>query len=193
MEVTAVTDGTETEVIGEKGHRHALIGTIQTFRVHGGRAYDMNDGGPPIPGNANTPNLLVGQMPRCRLDFTGDIDGDGKVDWLDGAKLLRERMPPIPTHYFDDKFPYLIHGKYKPEAEPRTTFRQSEKLVHDIALLTDYAPQVAFVGGWVYDGQDTGYPCEDKVNVSMGGYEGLKHLLRQGAEIRRQYHARCEL
>jgi hypothetical protein len=180
MEITAFTDGTETEIVGAKEHRHALIGTVQTFRVHGGRSYDMNDDGPRISGNENTPNLLVGQTPRCRLDFTGDADGDGTVDWLDGAKIVRARMPPIPTHYLDDKFTYLIHGKYKPEAHPRTTFGQSEKLVHDVAMLTDYAPQVAFLGGWVYDGQDTGYPCEDKVNESLGGYEGLKRLMQQG-------------
>jgi hypothetical protein len=180
LEVTAFMDGMEVEIAGEPGHRHARLGTGQTYRVHGGRSYDMNDGGPRISGTANTPNLLVGQTPRCRLDFIGDLDNDGSVDWLDGAKLLRGRMPPIPTHYFDDKFLYLINGKYKTEAEPRTTFAQSETLIHDVAMLTGRTPQVAFVSGWVYDGQDTGYPCEDKVNESMGGYQALKHLMQQG-------------
>ncbi len=180
LEVTAYSDGAETEITGEPGYRHARIGTVQTYRVHGGRSYDMNTEGPPVRGNGNTPNLPVGQTPRCQLDFVGDIDGDGAVNWLDGARVLRARMPAIPTHYFDDKFLYLVGGKYKPEKLPRTTFRQSETLVHDIAMLTDYAPQVAFVGGWVYDGQDTGFPCEDKVNESMGGYEALKHLLAEG-------------
>ena len=55
------------EIAGEPGHRHALIGTVETYRVHGGRAYEMNNLGPPVAGNENTPNLLVGQMPRCRL------------------------------------------------------------------------------------------------------------------------------
>jgi len=143
----------------------------------------MNDEGPRVAGNENTPNLLVGQTPRCHLDFFGDVDGDGLVDWLDGAKLIRQRMPPIPTHYFDDKFLYMIGGKYKPEKEPRTTFALGERLIHDIAMLTDYAPQVAFVGGWVYDGQDTGYPSEDKINDSMGGYDALIHLLRAGPQF----------
>jgi len=180
LEVSAFMDGLQLEIAGQPGHRHARIGTVETYRVHGGRAYDMNDLGPPIVGNEHTPNLLVGQMPRCRIDFFGDVDGDGSVNWLDGAKLIRQRMPPIPTHYFDDKMLYMIGGKYKLEKEPRTTFAQSEQLIRDVAMLTDYAPQVALVGGWAYDGQDTGYPAEDKVNESMGGYDGLMHLIKSG-------------
>jgi Endo-alpha-N-acetylgalactosaminidase len=180
LEVNAFMDGMPLEIAGEPGHRHARMGTVETYRVHGGRAYDMNDLGPAIASNESTPNLLVGQMPNCHLDFFADIDGDGTVDWVDGEKLLRERMPPTPTHYFDDKLLYMIAGKYKLEKEPRTTFAQSEKLIKDIAMLTDYAPQVALVGGWANDGQDTGYPAEDRVNSSMGGYDGLMHLIDMG-------------
>lgn len=38
---------------------------------------------------------MVEQTPACRLDFVGDLDGDGAVDWLDGAKLVHGRMPAI--------------------------------------------------------------------------------------------------
>jgi Endo-alpha-N-acetylgalactosaminidase len=183
MEVSAFMDGMDLEIAGENGRRHARMGTVETYRVHGGRSYEMNDLGPRIAGNENTPNLLVGQTPRCRMDFFGDVDGDGTVDWLDGAKVVRQRMPPIPTHYFDDKLLYMIGGKYKLEAEPRTTFAQGEQLVRDIAMLTDYAPQVALVGGWDYEGQDTGYPAEDKVNDSMGGYDALLHFISTGPKF----------
>lgn len=180
MEVSAYMDGTKIGVTGTNGYHHASLGTVQVYRVHGGRGYNMNNGGPKIKGNEYTPNLLVGQQPRCRLDFAGDYDGDGKTDWVDGARLIAARMPPIPTSYFNDKFIYLIGGKYKPEKYPRTTFLQSEKLVHDIAMLTDNAPQVPLISGWVYDGQDTGFPSEDSVNESLGGYEALMHLFSQG-------------
>jgi hypothetical protein len=180
LEVSAFMDGMAVEIVGEPGHRHARIGTVEVYRVDGGRAYEMNDLGPPIAGNENTPNLLVGQTPRCRLDFFGDLDGNGSVDWVDGEKVLRQRMPPIPTHYFDDKLLYLIAGKYKLEKEPKTTFAQAETMIREVAMLTDYAPQVVLVGGWAYDGQDTGYPAEDKVNESMGGYGGLMHLINSG-------------
>ncbi|MDP9080004.1 MAG: endo-alpha-N-acetylgalactosaminidase family protein [Bacteroidota bacterium] len=180
MEVSAFMDGTKIAISGGSGHHHASIGTTQVYRVHGGRSYDMNDGGDRVKGNDETPNLLVGQQSRCRLDFTGGRHKNGAVDWLDGARIVAARMPASPTSYFNDRFVYLIAGKYKPDKEPRTTFEQSEKLISDIAKLTDYAPQLPLISGWVYDGQDTGFPSEDKVNESLGGYEGLKKLISDG-------------
>ena len=180
MEVTAFMDGTKIAITGREGRRYASIGTIQVYRVHGGRSYNMNNGGEDVKGNEHTPNLLVGQQSRCRLDFTGDYDHNGTIDWLDGAKIVAARMPAAPTKYFDDKFIYLIGGNYKADKEPRTTFKQSEALIADIAAQTDYAPQLPLISGWVYDGQDTGFPSEDKVNERLGGYEGLMHLMAQG-------------
>jgi hypothetical protein len=180
MEVSAFMDGTKIEITGGNGHHHARIGTTQVYRVHGGRSYDMNDGGDRVTGNDKTPNLLVGQQSRCRFDFTGGRKNNGTVDWLDGARIVANRMPASPSAYFNDRFIYLIAGKYKPQKEPRTTFEQSEKLMSDIAHLTDYAPQLPLISGWVYDGQDTGFPSEDKVNESLGGYEGLKKLISDG-------------
>lgn len=180
MEVSAFMDGTQIEISGKSGFHHAKIGTIQVYRVHGGRSYDMNDGGERVKGNGQTPNLLVGQQSRCRFDFTDDRDNNGAVDWFDGASILARRMPKSPTDYYSDKFIYLIAGKYKSEMKPRTTFKQSERLISDIAKLTDYAPQVPLISGWVYDGQDTGFPSEDKVNETLGGKEGLKNLIKSG-------------
>jgi hypothetical protein len=174
MEVASFMDGTETSVVAEEGQRTARIGTIKVHRVHGGRCYNMNDGADAVCGTDRTPNLLVGQPSRCRLDFYRVEEP--AVPWFPAAKLLRARMPATPTRYFDDKFLYLIAGKNKTEAEPRTTFAQSRQLVQDIARLTDDAPQVAYLSGWVYDGQDTGYPSEDVVNASLGSYEDLMKL-----------------
>jgi hypothetical protein len=174
MEVTSFMDGTETSVAESDGKRSARIGTIKVHRVHGGRCYNMNDGGDPVCGTEKTPNLLVEQASRCRLDFYRVEDA--AVPWFPAAKLLRARMPPTPTDYYGDRFLYLIAGKSKTEPTPRTTFAQGRQLIQDIARLTDNAPQVAFISGWVYDGQDTGYPSEDVVNASLGSYEELMRL-----------------
>ena len=175
MEVSAFMDGTETSVAVVGAQRSARIGTIQVHRVHGGRCYNMNNGGDAVCGSAHTPNLLVAQPSRSRFDFYR-VD-EPAIPWFPAAKLLQARMPLRPTTYFDDKFLFMIAGKMKIEPEPRTTFAQSAKLIRDIARLTDYAPLVAYISGWVYDGQDTGYPSEDVVNASLGSYEQLMKLM----------------
>jgi hypothetical protein len=181
MEVTAFMDGTETSIAAVEGQRSARIGTVQVHRVHGGRCYEMNDGKDAVCGNAQTPNLLVEQQSRCRLDFY-KVD-DPQAPWFPAAKLLRARMPLRPTDFFDDKLLFMIAGKQKTEPEPRTTFAQSKQLIGDIARLTDYAPQVAYISGWVYEGQDTGYPSEDVVNASLGSYDELMKLIEESRPL----------
>ncbi len=178
MEVQSYMDGTETEISGAPGARLATLGTDQVYRVHGGRCYNMNDGGDPVCGTPTTPNLLVGQTPTTRLDFFTVSNPD--QPWLDGAKLLAARMPPPPDRSYGDKLAYIIAGKNKTEAKPRTTFAQSAALIAKVAQLTDHAPQIAYISGWVYDGQDTGYPSEDKVNESLGTYDELRALMARG-------------
>ena len=108
QEVTAFMDTTELTVTGENGHRRASLGTVKRHRVNGSLSYDMNagPGAPRVFGNEHTPNLLIDQTPACRLDFLGVAEDGRAPDWLDAAKLVRSRMPEIPTHYYDDKFVY---------------------------------------------------------------------------------------
>ena len=181
LEVTAFMDGTETLIAAVDGVRRARIGTIQVHRVHGGRCYEMNDGNDAVCGYGQTPNLLVEQQSRCRLDFYRVEDPQSP--WFPAAKLLEARMPQRPTDTFDDKFLFMIAGKQKIESDPRTTFVQSRKLIGEIARLTDYAPQVAYISGWVYEGQDTGFPSEDVVNPSLGSYYDLMKLMEDSRSI----------
>ncbi len=91
-------------------------------------------------------------------------------------------MPASPTQFFSDRFLYIVAGKKKIEPNPRTTFAQSSQLIRDVAMLTDSAPQTVFISGWDYDGQDTGYPSEDKVNSSLGTDEDLRKLIEDGKQ-----------
>jgi hypothetical protein len=173
-EVLSYMDTTELAV----ENRQAMLGTVKTWRVNGGLSYDMNLG-PNTPrnsGNRTTPNLMVGGRPLCRLDFSGDFDHNGVVDWLDGAKLVRERMPAIPTHYYDDKLLYMIHCDEPTWAKPQATFGESEKIVQKVAMLTGGAPQDVYLWGWQYRGKDTGYPAVAEVNKRLGGLEGFVKL-----------------
>ncbi len=173
-EVTSYMDTTELAV---ENHQ-ATLGTVKTWRVNGGRSYDMNTGPntPRIAGNGSTPNLLVGGLPLCRLDFAGDFDHNGVVDWLDGVKMVREKMPAIPTHYYDDKLMYMIDCDEPKLPKPRATFAESAKIIQRVASLTGGAPQDVYLWGWQYRGKDTGYPAVAEVNKRLGGFDGFVKL-----------------
>jgi hypothetical protein len=180
-EVLSYMDTTELAV---ENHQ-ASLGTVKTWRVNGGLSYDMNTG-PNTPrnsGNASTPNLMVGGRPLCRLDFTGDFDHNGAVDWLDGAKLVRARMPEIPTHYYDDKLMYMIRNDEPKFPKPRATFAETERIIQQVASLTGGAPQGVYLWGWQYRGKDTGYPAVAEVNKRLGGFEGFVKLRDDAAAI----------
>jgi hypothetical protein len=183
QEVTAFMDGTALEVAGTEGHRRASLGTTQTYRVNASGCYDLNlDPGQDSLncGKRQTPNLLVGQQSSCRLDFIADVDGNGTVNWLDGAKSVRERMPRIPNHYYDERIAYGIHCDEPHFEKPGATFEQSEELIRKVAALIDNSPQVVHLWGWQYRGKDTGYPAVAEVNQRVGGYDALMHLMEQG-------------
>jgi hypothetical protein len=137
-----------------------------------------------ICGNEKTPNLLVGQKSACRLDFLPAKTGKAEQDWLDAAKLVRERMPKIHSHYYDNRLLYAIHCDEPTWEKPKATFEQAEKLIRDFAILTDYCPQVAHLWGWQYRGKDTGYPAVAEVNQRIGGYDGLMRLLEAGPKYK---------
>lgn len=86
-EVESPSDATELAV----DHHQARLGTLKVWRLRG-----------------EAENRLIGGRPLCRLDFAGDIDRNGAVDWLDGAKLVRTRMPQIPSHDEDGKVLYEV-------------------------------------------------------------------------------------
>ena len=174
MEVTAFMDGTETEVVEVGGHRSSRTGTIPGIECMAAVLRDERRSRCGLR-NTSDSDLKVGQQSRSRLDFY-KVE-DPRRRGLRRQKLLRARMPLRPTRYLDDKFLFLIAGRMKIEPKPRTTFAESRKLILDIARLTDYAPQVAYISGWVYDGQDTGYPSEDVVNPSLGTYHQLTKLI----------------
>jgi hypothetical protein len=184
-EVTAFMDTTELAVDGEPGHRRAKLGTIKVYRINGSVAQDMNTGGdnPRVAGNDKTPNLLVGQRSMVRLDFIADFDGNGVVDWLDGAKFTRAHMPPIPTHYFDDKFQYSVHSDEPKFPKAGATFAETEKIVRQVANLTAFNPQTVYLWGWQYRGKDTGYPAVDQLNPRVGTYDELQQLIAHGREV----------
>ncbi len=140
---------------------------------------EVHAGGQQIDNRA-TPNLLIEQKSACRLDFLALAAGASSVDWLEGARLVRSRMPAIPTNYYHGKLVYGIRCDEPRFEKPSATFEQCEQMIQDIGSLTDRSPQIAHLWGWQYRGKDTGYPALAEVNPRIGGPERLRKLLANG-------------
>lgn len=184
QETTAYMDGTTLAVTGQEGTRSAAMGTVKVHRVNGSGCYDLNlgRGAPRDCGNQNTPNLLVEQQSSCRLDFMA-VTGDPARAWIAAGKLVRGRMPEIPTHFYDDKYVYGIRCDEPLFPKPSATFEQCREIIARVAALTDNSPQVVHLWGWQFRGKDTGYPAVNVVNERIGGYDGLMRLMEQGGAL----------
>jgi hypothetical protein len=184
QETTSYMDGTTLAVTGDATSRGAAMGTIKVHRVNGSACYDLNleRGAPLNCGNQKTPNLLVGQPSTCRLDFL-PIKGDPAKAWIAAGQLVRDRMPAIPTHFYDDKYVYGIRCDEPLFPAPSATFEQCHAIVRRVAALIDHSPQVVHLWGWQFRGKDTGYPAVNVVNERIGGYDGMMRLMEQGEAL----------
>jgi hypothetical protein len=184
MEITAFNDGTELKVEKRENVKRAVIGTVKTHRVDGSSWCNSNDDNLTlIYGNENTPNLIVGQKSSCRLDFVGDYDRNGRVDWLDGAKVIHSRMPKLRNDYYDDKIVYRIGCDLPGLDKPNYTFAEVAQLVKNVASLIDYNPQIVYIGGWSFEGRDTGYPAVNILGHRLGGYDAYLKMKEDAEKV----------
>lgn len=184
QETTAFMDGTLLSVLAEAPGRTARMGTTKVHRVDGSGCYDMNlgRGAPKSCGNQTTPNLLVEQKSSCRLDFLEPVAGRSAT-WLDGARLVRARMPAIPNRFYDDKFIYGIRVDEPRFPKPSATFEQCEQIIREIHSLTDGSPQLVHLWGWQFRGKDTGYPAVNVVDERIGGYDGMMRAMQNAKPL----------
>ncbi len=160
MEVQGYLCNTQLEVSDKNEQKRATMGVKSYYRVKG----------------ESITSLLVEQNEICRLDFIGDYDRNNNSDWLDAAKVMRDRMPLIPTHYYDNRMVWIISGQQGRAEKPAITFQAIEKVIRKINMLTNGIKQAVYISGWTEGGHDTGYPNITKLNVKMGGLPGLQQL-----------------
>ena len=171
VEIQGFRNKTVLDVVNRNGNNRAMIGSFTPHYERGG---------------AGTPDLLVDPNPICRIDFGGDYDGNGEVNWLDAAKMVRDRLPPIPSHFFDDKYPWIIMGQEMLRPKTAATFTEMETLTKRISNLIDHNPQICYIAGWCQGGHDTAYPNITKINEMLGGERGFFNFQN---DARRMYNA----
>lgn len=167
MEVLGYLCPTMLKIQGGEHNKYATAGVKGVYRVKGG---------------LKTPDILVNQNELCRLDFTQDYDNNRKIDWLDAAKSVRDKMPKIPTHYFDDKFVWIVSGQAGRSPQPTMKFFDITRLIKKIYYLTDGCPQELYISGWTEGGHDTAYPNVTMLNQKMGGMNGFLNLKKEAVK-----------
>ncbi|KAA2260673.1 hypothetical protein F0L68_19955 [Solihabitans fulvus] len=168
LELQGYLDETFASVYGSAPNLHYTAGVGAQYRVRGG---------------STTPNILVNQPQIARLTFAGDYDRDGAVTWLDLAKTMRDQAPAIPSHYYDDKFVYMIEGQHGHDGTVNYTFDQAQRLAARISNLVDGNPQVQQMAGIFQGGHDTVEPNHTQINSALGGLSGFKTAQANAANL----------
>jgi hypothetical protein len=109
--------------------------------------------------------------------------GAAALTWLDGAKLVRARMPEIPNHSYNDKFIYGIRTDQPTFPKPSATFEHCEEIIRNVHALTGGSPQLVHLWGWQFRGKDTGYPAVNVVDERIGGYDGMMRLMERAKPL----------
>jgi len=113
----------------------------------------------------------------CKIALLDDLNGDGRIDWKDGATWLRTQIPDANPLY-DDTFMYKIFCALPPD-RVYATFDQCLEMIEKINSLTNGAKQIVYLVGWQHGGHDDKYPDLSVVNARLGGGEKLIDLVEE--------------
>ena len=112
--------------------------------------------------------------------LTTDVNGDGRVDWMEAALWHRKLFPEPNRQYAGPTHIYkIINAWGPPDNNPITSFEECLPIIKSIAEITGGLPQLVFLVGWQYEGHDTGYPSLDRANPDVGGPEKLRWLAKE--------------
>ena len=141
--------------------------------------YKLEEFGTVIP--VTDPKYLLKVQDSCKLSIliAGDYDRDGEVSWIDGTKLVRDKINAVPNPYYKDLTFIRTMVDRKGGTEEELTFDQVLDRIKEFAAQTDSAAGVMYLLGWQYTGHDTGYPSVAVVNENLGGYDHLVNLIRE--------------
>jgi hypothetical protein len=171
-------------VVNVSERRGIKYGTFSTVLMHRLKGYDLYEFGTVIP--AKDPRYYLKVQDSCNLTVTvgGDYDKDGRVDWVDGAKMVRKDIQAVPNPFYKDQTFVRAFLSRKGGTQENISFDSILHRIQQFAARTDSAPYVVYLLGWQYRGHDSGYPSTDSVNHSLGGYSALVHLITEA----RKYH-----
>jgi len=128
------------------------------------------------------PDGKVVALPEAKVVLTGDRNGDGNVDWQDGAIAYREIMT-APVGASDVKDNVVSQISFDMSSQAEHPFIQTLDDIKKVSLNTDGLGQSIEVKGYQNQGHDTGHPdYADDWNQMAGGLPDLQTLVADAKE-----------
>lgn len=133
-------------------------------------------------GTANTTYVYDPvDMPYVKVVITGDENGDGTVNWNDGAVAFRDISHTIAgSEEVPELVGYRISMNFGGQAQ--NPFLTTLDNVKRVAAHTDGLGQSILLKGYASEGHDSGHPDYYNIGERIGGAEDMNTLLTKGAE-----------
>ncbi|WP_433323977.1 endo-alpha-N-acetylgalactosaminidase family protein [Spirillospora sp. CA-294931] len=120
------------------------------------------------------------ELPYAKVIVTPDANGDGAVDWQDGAVAFRE-IGVKPPGWQGTKDRVVAHIPFNFASQATNPFLRTLDNVKRIALATDGLGQQALLKGYGSEGHDSAHPdYGGNHNKRAGGLKDLNTLLKKG-------------
>ncbi|WP_216215773.1 endo-alpha-N-acetylgalactosaminidase family protein [Amycolatopsis aidingensis] len=120
------------------------------------------------------------ELPWAKVVVTPDANGDGRVNWQDGAIAFRDiAIDPLGAEGTAERV--VTHIPFNFASQATHPFPRTLDDVKRISLATDGLGQLAILKGYGAEGHDSAHPdYGGHYNERAGGLAGLNTLLRAG-------------
>ena len=119
-------------------------------------------------------SFLAQSIASCKVRLVAAGEG-GKVDWTQGAALVRDSLEPNLDALYTGAMIYKVMVQFG-GAEEAMTYGEVLELIRRVNRLTGGARQIVYLVGWQHDGHDTGFPDVFTANPKVGTFEEFKAM-----------------
>ena len=136
----------------------------------------------PVNGTPRTYVVAHEIMPSAKVVITGDENGDGDIDWQDGAVAFRSIMHnPVGCEVVPELVNYRIAMNFGSMAA--NPFLMNLDGVKRVYLNTEGLGQGVLLKGYGSEGHDSGHPDYSDIGRRIGGVDDMKTLLQEGKKM----------
>lgn len=156
-----------------------LSSTYWTYQKDEG--YRKEDGTIEYKDSSKGDAIAADELPSVKVAIAGDLNGDGNVDWNDGAIAYRDIMNnPVGAEKVPDLVAYRIAMNFGSQAQ--NPFLMTLDNLKKVSLNTDGLGQSILLKGYGSEGHDSGHLNYADIGQRIGGAEDMKTLMEEGAK-----------